>query len=68
MVPLALLPMIPAVWGMFGWIKAIRKMDELQRRIQIEGLLLSLGMTALITFSYGFLETYAGFSNAVTFC
>lgn len=57
-VPLALLPMVPAVWGMSGWLLAVRSMDELNRRIAGEAGLIALGVTAIATFSYGFLETY----------
>ena len=60
MIPLALLPIIPAVWGMVGWVRASREQDELQRRIQVEAALVSLGLTAILTFSYGFLELYTG--------
>lgn len=60
MVPLALLPMVPAVWAMSGWLEAVRRMDELQRRIHSEAGLISLGLTAILTFSYGFLEVYTG--------
>lgn len=58
MIPLALLPIIPGLWAMLGWLRAVRQMDELQRRIQSEAAAFSLGMTALVTFSYGFLEVY----------
>lgn len=60
LVPLALLPMAPAIWAMSGWLEAVRGMDELQRRIHSEAALFSLGLTAILTFSYGFLETYTG--------
>ncbi|HEX7005016.1 MAG TPA: hypothetical protein VF168_12595 [Trueperaceae bacterium] len=60
MVPLALLPMVPAVWAMTGWLEAVRAMDELQRRLHSEAGLISLGLTAVLTFSYGFLEVYLG--------
>ena len=60
MAPLALLPMVPAVWAMSGWLDAVRSMDELQRRIHSEAGLFSLGLTAVLTFSYGFLEIYLG--------
>ena len=66
-VVLALLPMIPAVWAMLGWIRAVRTFDELQQRILGEGLYWSLGLTALLTFSYGFLESYAGFPRVSMF-
>ena len=38
-------------------VRQLRRMDELARRIQLEALGLSFVCTALITFSYGFLET-----------
>ena len=60
MVPLALLPMVPAIWAMGGWLDAVRSMDELQRQIHSEAGLISLGLTAVLTFSYGFLEIYIG--------
>jgi hypothetical protein len=56
----ALLPMIPALWAMFGWLEAVRTYAELQQKILSEAGLLALGVTAAATFSYGFLELYAG--------
>lgn len=59
-VVLALLPMTAAVWGMLGWLDAIRTFDELQQKIFSEAGLMSLGVTAAVTFTYGFLETLLG--------
>ena len=56
----ALLPMVPAVWAMLGWLEAVRTYDELQRRIFSEAGLLALGLSAAASFSYGFLEVYLG--------
>ena len=55
-VVLALLPMLAAL--VIGWsvVGVIRRLDEMQRKIQIEALALAFAGTALITFSYGFLE------------
>ena len=64
---LALVPMIPAVWAMLGWIRVVRSFDELQQRILGEGLYWSLGLTAALTFSYGFLESYADFPQVSMF-
>lgn len=64
---IALIPMFPAVWGMIGWIKSQRELDELQQKIMIEAGAFSLGMTALITFSYGFLEVFAKFPKITMF-
>ena len=67
LVVLALAPMIPAVWAMLGWLRAVRSFDELQQRIVGEGVYWSLGLTAALTFSYGFLEAYADFPHLSMF-
>jgi hypothetical protein len=59
-VPVALLPMIPLLVVAFAIVRAIRASDELQTRIQFEALAFAFALTALTTFSYGFLEVYAG--------
>lgn len=52
----ALSPMIPG--GLMCWVilRQMRRVDELQRRIQLEALACAFAATALLTFSYGFLE------------
>lgn len=55
-VPVALLPMLPGVATVWVIMRYIRRLDEMQRRMQFEGLAFGFAMTALITFSYGFLE------------
>ncbi len=67
LVALALTPMIPAVWAMLGWVRVVRSFDELQQRVVGEGLFWSLGLTAALTFSYGFLEAYADFPHLSMF-
>lgn len=64
---IALVPMAPAIWAMMGWLKAQRSLDELQQKIAIEAGAFSLGMTAIITFSYGFLESFAKFPKITMF-
>jgi hypothetical protein len=54
--PLALAPVVPAALAMWAYVRALGRMDELQRRIQLEALALACGGTGLLTFSYGFLE------------
>lgn len=63
---LALLP-VPAML-MMAWvvIEHLRSLDELARRIQLEALGLAFVGTALLTFSYGFLET-AGYPRLSMF-
>ncbi len=52
----ALCPMIPAAAVAWIVLRELRRMDELQRRIQLEALGFSFAGTAILTFSYGFLE------------
>lgn len=67
MVPLALLPMAPALWGMAGALAALRSLDELEQKIHGEAGLVALGGTAATAVSYGFLEVYAGAPPAAAF-
>ncbi len=60
-IPVGLIPMVPAIVAVFPCMEAYRNQDELQRRVQSEGILFSFVATAVVTFSYGFLELYAGF-------
>ena len=54
--PLALAPVIPAIFGIIAYMRFVGRMDELQRRIQFEGIAFGFGVTGILTFSYGFLE------------
>lgn len=55
-VPIALIPMIPGAFICGTVLYSIRKLDEMQRKLQYEALALSFAGTALLTFGYGFLE------------
>ncbi|HEV8192230.1 MAG TPA: hypothetical protein VGP82_12230 [Ktedonobacterales bacterium] len=59
-VPLALVPVVPTIFALAAFLHFLRQMDEMQRRIQLEGIGLSFGATAILTFAYGFLE-HVGF-------
>lgn len=52
----ALTPVIPA--GLMCWsiVRNMRRMDEMHLRIQFEALGFAFAASALLTFSYGFLE------------
>jgi hypothetical protein len=52
----AVVPVAPAALVLFFFARRLARLDELQRRIQIEAFGFSLAATALITFAYGFLE------------
>ena len=55
-VPLALLPVIPPLFGLRAFLRFLRQMDELQRRIQLEAIGFSFGATLVIAITIGFLE------------
>lgn len=50
------LPVIPALLGLMAFIRFLGRMDELQRRIQLEAIAFSFGVTGILTFAYGFLQ------------
>ena len=60
---LAVLPVVPAAFAMWAAIRYFRGLDELQRRIQVEGLAFSFLATCLIALSWGFLQN-AGLPHA----
>lgn len=59
-IPLALVPLIPVFFALRAFLRFFSRIDELQRRIQLEALALSFGVTCVVTWSYGLLE-YIGF-------
>ena len=52
----AVLPVLPAALVIWIFLRALGRLDELQRRIHMQAFGFSLGTTALATFAYGFLE------------
>ena len=48
-------------FGLMGWalVRQYRRVDEFIRRLLLENTALAAGVTAVLTFSYGFLETPA---------
>lgn len=62
----ALLPVAPMVLIAIAVLRQLKRIDELQRKIQFEALAMAFAGTALITFSYGFLEN-VGFPKLSTF-
>jgi len=59
----AVLPVIPSAFAMWAAIRFFRGLDELQRRIQFEGLAFSFLGTCLISLTWGFLQN-AGLPHA----
>ena len=54
--PLAVAPVLPFIYGIFSYLRYIRMIDELQRRIAIEALAIAFGASAAITFCLGLLQ------------
>jgi len=52
----ALLPVIPALLAMWAAIRYFRGLDELQRRIQFEGLAFSFVATCVIALTWGLMQ------------
>lgn len=55
-IAVSLSPMLPGIGVCWAILRQLRRMDELQQRLQLEALAIAFAGTALITFSYGFLE------------
>ncbi|MFT4014745.1 MAG: hypothetical protein QM682_15400 [Paracoccus sp. (in: a-proteobacteria)] len=55
-VAVSLLPMLGGLLVCRAVIRQLRRMDELQRKIQFDAFALAFTGTALATFGYGFLE------------
>lgn len=59
-IPLALAPVVPVLFVLRAFLRFFRRMDELQRQIQLEAFAFSFAVTGVVTFSYGCL-VYVGF-------
>jgi hypothetical protein len=53
---ITLLPMIPLFWLLGAITRQMARLDELERKIQFEALGFAFAGTAMLTFSYGFLQ------------
>ncbi|MFV9505659.1 MAG: hypothetical protein AB4911_13980 [Oscillochloridaceae bacterium umkhey_bin13] len=53
---IAIIPVLPIGYGILAYTRFLAGLDELQQRIQLYGLAMSVGGTGLITISWGFLE------------
>lgn len=58
---LALAPVGPALLMLRAYQRQLDRLDEFLRRIQTESLLLAAGIVGFGTFTYGFLQSFAGF-------
>ena len=66
-VAIAALPVAAFTWFIVAFVRHIRKLDELQRRIQLEALAVAYPSAILLVFAVGFLEragiVFPGFTN-----
>lgn len=56
---LALVPTAPALMMLRAYLTYLNALDEFQRRLQTDAMLLAAGVTVFSTFAYGFLEEWA---------
>ncbi len=52
----AVLPMLPVGFVLRDWLRMFRRSDELEQRIALESIAFAFGATALLTFTFGFLQ------------
>jgi len=52
----ALIPVLPAGLVIWLFVRALARLDEVQKRIQVQAMGFSLAATAILTFGYGFFE------------
>jgi len=60
---LSLAPVAPALMIMRAYLVFTRSMDEFQRRVQSEALIVASGVIVFASFAYGFLEEWADFPH-----
>lgn len=60
---IALLPVLPMVGYFFALSRWVRSLDEMQRLIQFEALLIQFGVTALFAMGYGVLADSGAVPN-----
>ena len=66
-VVLALAPAAAFLWGMAGWLQAVRRFDELGRRIHLEAATMTLGVLLALAVTYGLLQAYVGLPSPHAF-
>ena len=59
-VALALAPTVAFLWGMYGWLRAVRAFDELGRRVFTESAAVALGVVLAAAVTYGLLQAFVG--------
>lgn len=63
LIAIAFAPLAPAALMVRIYLEFFRAMDEFQRRIQTDAMVITLGVVGLGAFTYGFLEEWAQFPH-----
>jgi hypothetical protein len=53
--PVALLPVIPALWGMWAVFRHLGRIDEMQRALQVDAMAAGFGVAMISSITIGFL-------------
>ncbi|MBS0385568.1 MAG: hypothetical protein JSS00_09495 [Proteobacteria bacterium] len=66
-ITLALVPAFAAIGIVRAYLLSVRELDEFQRRLHYEAILIAAAVTAFASVAYGFLELWAGFPRLPAF-
>ena len=58
----ALVPVLPFMVALVGFVRGVRSMDELHRRVHLEALVLAFPLTLLLIMTLGLLDLAVGLS------
>ena len=67
-IALALVPAFASIGIVRAYLVGLRELDEFQRRLQYEAIIIAAAATAFASVAYGFLEFWAGFPHVSAFC
>lgn len=60
-IAVALVPVIPAFGMLMAVVRHVLRSDELEQRIHSDGAMISAVTMMIVSITYGFMESYAGF-------
>ncbi len=59
-IAVSLLPVLPVAFIAYAVVENLRRLDELERKVQFEAMAIAFGITSVLSIAYGFLENGAG--------
>ena len=62
-VKLAIVPAIPAALMLVTMVMFVRSMDEFEQRVMTEATMIAAGVVGIASFTWGFVESVAGFGS-----